>query len=1271
MSMNLAVLLVIFTYFFLCLSSNSTKLCIGKERRDSNCSVFYTETEFGKLSKNISSNTAILITESYITLKEQLHFSHLENLKIQGLPLEGTKLHCNGMNASIQFTEIYGLIMRHITFHSCGGTFTSTTRVIPDGNFSLPLLAAIYMSNSTNIEIVSVIVHNSMGTGLVMFDCTGQINILNSTFANNSLSPTDCKSGGGGLYIEFSECSPEWVGRCDSSNNFYNSNSEFIIENCQFIDNNRSFSRTSDISQRLATAEYNRVGHGGGGVAIWARGHSMNNKLTVKNCSFDGNEAMYGGGLYFQFQQQSSNGNLLILSTIFKNNIASGGGGGIDIGSRFIGLYFPRNNTVFIDDCNFEENQARFGGGTAVFSTLTYKQDPLIAISFTNCTWKGNRAAFGLAMNVVALFTTQVTNHFTPSLVLGKCKFIFNKLIDRRSNTGLAAVHSKIFPMKLHSEVIFESNEGSGLSLVDSVIVALNGTTISFCNNTAPFGSGISLIGFSSIIVQKHVNLKFINNTAHFRGGAIYSYSIDEQPISLCFIEYSDENSYDPVFFNNRPNLYFNGNKALLDNGDSVFISSVVPCRTLCYPMDVPTTLLKLFQNCIANFEFASANITSQIATEGSEFHFPTENHTMWLKAMPGKDVILPFNVHDEFDNDASETLLLSVSSNWGSSLTLEYSYTANNRVKFKGQSNDTGTLDVYSKSFRTLNTKMKVLLTECPPGFLNRKNICICSAQINDDHYNSILICDSEKFTAYVSYGFWVGYVPMDGDEEGERNLYTAICPLGYCRSSSGSSDDNVHGIPLPTSASRVELDEVICGAQKRTGILCGDCVDKHSVYFHSWEYQCGHSQLCDYGIIFYFLSEIVPVTLTFGIVILTGINFNSGMLNGFVLFAQLSQSVSIMANGAIIYEDTERLFYDLSVLLYGPFNLNFFKIESLSFCIFKGANFFLIILMEFITLLYAFILVISLVYLMRSRCSYKLQIACYRKGITTTTSLTKGLSAFLILCYSQATRLCYQILNTSLLKGQGERPFSSVRVFRMGSVEYLTGIHIPFAIGAILILSTVVAIPPALLLAYPIVYKVLPKWVQKIKMVRLILNKLENYRPLFDTFQGCFRDKHRYFAGLFFVYRSIFVTTFAFINSHLVLFITNEIVIMTMLLIHLWIQPYKQALYNLADGLLYFFLAVINILTLWRFFLSYVQIRPQEVFEVGIAQLVILFIPGTVLVFLLFYKLFQKKIVFFHQMKVTGHGLTDSSEISLEDLHQYRAYSEPEDFALSEKQI
>ena len=65
------------------------------------------------------------------------------------------------------------------------------------------------------------------------------------------------------------------------------------------------------------------------------------------------------------------------------------------------------------------------------------------------------------------------------------------------------------------------------------------------------------------------------------------------------------------------------------------------------------------------------------------------------------------------------------------------------------------------------------------------------------------------------------------------------------------------------------------------------------------------------------------------------------------------------------------------------------------------------------------------------------------------------------------------------------------------MGSVEYLTGIHIPFAIGAILILSTVVAIPPALLLAYPIVYKVLPKWVQKIKMVRLILNKLENYCP------------------------------------------------------------------------------------------------------------------------------------------------------------------------------
>ena len=1232
--------------------------CIGKLHggRSINCSSIHHNLQDSIQEDGLKNYTLFQFLENTAKLKGMFMTIQKETIGFQGVH-GGTTIICDSSAVSgLQFSEVTDLFLNNINLLGCGGIFNSTFKLSEEVDTPLPIRAAIYIINCTNMQIKNIEIENSRGTGMVLIDCTGQVNILGSNFSNNSIENIKNESGGGGLYIEFSECSPGWVDSCNTFDNSFNSDAVYLISNCQFCNN----TRTIEISnlENSTSLRRDRNGHGGGGMSLWIRGSSQNNSVKIENCLFFGNKANFGGGLYYQFQQNVSNTTILVVESSFKNNIADNGGGGMDFGSIFMEPSFPRMNQIFIVECTFEENEARIGGGTAIFTSLKKAINPFNSFVLTNCTWKGNSAGFGLAINVLSLFSGHSTNHFTPSLLLSDCIFKENRIIKNSRISRSSAVHLKIFPVLFNSTITFESNQGSGIVLIDSSITILRDTITTFHKNFGSFGGGISLQGFSTVIVQSNITLNFTNNYALFKGGAIYSYSLDQQlyPGSgTCFINI-DKQNYNHSF---RPRFYFHSNKASYTNSDSIYISSILPCLSLC--SSKLKSEVNVFRTCIGDFEFADANIETQIATEGSSFFPPNVSNSMPVKAIPGKDMVLPFTIHDEFGNNATEILLISViPDDVNASLSLDNSFTINNEVLLKGLPSENGILEIDSLYYRNLSIKLNLTLSECPPGFINFKSICECSAKFQDQNYNGITQCDTTTFTAFISYGYWAGYMNKGEEVAGENNLFSGICPLGYCQESRDKR--STYRIQLPTSASRVELDEVICGAQKRTGILCGDCVDKHSVYFHSWEYQCGHSQLCDYGIIFYFLSEIVPVTLTFGIVILTGINFNSGMLNGFVLFAQLSQSVSIMANGAIIYEDTERLFYDLSVLLYGPFNLNFFKIESLSFCIFKGANFFLIILMEFITLLYAFVLVISLVYLMRSRCSYKLQIACYRRGITTTTSLTKGLSAFLILCYSQATRLCYQILNTGLLKGQGEKSIYPLRVFRMGSVEYLTGIHIPFAIGAILILSTVVAIPPALLLAYPIVYKVLPKWVQKIKMVRLILNKLENYRPLFDTFQGCFRDKHRYFAGLYFVYRSIFITTFFLINTRLVFFSTNQIIITSMLLIHLWMQPYKQTLHNFIDGILFFFLAVINMLTLWRFVLSYVQIRPQEIFHVGITQLIILFLPGIIVILLLVHKFCHKRFMTFWR-KTLNEQSNGNSEDSKENLQYYRAFSDSEE--------
>ncbi len=1214
------------------LESGERIICIGKER--SICSQFYPNLNLLTLDDETDSGDGILIllTQDHTVLNKVLVIKNrYSGIWIQG-ESNNTVIDCLP-NAGLQLIEVHNVAIRGVHFTNCGGTFKSTS--LDTTGRVLSIRASVYMSNCTNILVLDVTVDRSIGTGMVLFDCNGEVKIENSYFTNNRLLSAG-ESGGGGLYIELSECSPEWPLSCNASGNQFNRNAVYVIDNCHFANNTRTWTNSF----------YDRNGLGGGGMSTWVRGHATNNTFRIVSSWFSGNNGIYGGGLHFQYQQAVVHLSLLIDDTVFQNNRAHRDGGGIDFGGNFVGQAFPMAVSMLLTNCLFLKNTGRSGGGTSFFTSLLQNLDPMVTVSFRHNVWEGNTADFAFAMNVRSFLANQV-RHFTPTVRIADSMFIENRMTETRSNTGLVAVHSRVIPITLESNNQFISNEGSGIKLVDSSMIITNGSTVSFVNNTAKFGGGIALIGFSSISVERNVSLNFTDNYASFQGGAIYAYSVDEQNVfSLCFIEPFQSNLIDKHSNSELPKFYFSGNRASDSINNSIHVSSLIPCMSSCLPQR--NFNLSIFKDCLGDFDFDEHMIENQITTEGSKI-VPRMDHP--FEVIPGKFTLLPFVVQDELGNDVVETFLLSVTSNH--SIALKYRYTATRYITLLGRSGENGILNVDSNNFQNLVTSLNVTMSECPPGYVNNEKVCVCSAQKEEDHYNSILQCDSNSMTAFISNGFWVGYVSTDdGEQPGENNLYTAICPQGYCSDSGENSF--LKKIELPAVASKLKLDEVICLGQKRTGTLCGECIDNHSIYFHSWDYKCGGNEHCKYGIILYFLSEILPVTLTFTVIVIAGINFNSGKFNGIILFAQLFQSLSIPANGAIVYDKTEKFFYDLSALIYGPFNLNFFKINRFSFCIFKGTNYLMIILMEFVTVAYALVLVISLVYLMRCRCCYKLQITCFRIGITKTTSLTKGLAAFLVICYSQATRLCYQVLNVGRLKGKGDTSFYPLRVFRMGNIQYFSGIHIPFAICAIVIVVTFVTIPPALLLAYPLIYKIIPERIQNKRPVKIILNKIEKYRPLFDAFQGCFKDEHRYFAGIHFVYRSAFTTTFAFVNSRLEVYVINQIIAMMMLAAHLWVQPYKRASHNWIDGLTLLLLTIINMLTIWRYFLSYIQINRYEIFVVGIIQLVLIFIPVILLLFLLIYtgiEHFKKK------KRVTTSNQDDGdSELSDMDLDYYR---------------
>ena len=126
-------------------------------------------------------------------------------------------------------------------------------------------------------------------------------------------------------------------------------------------------------------------------------------------------------------------------------------------------------------------------------------------------------------------------------------------------------------------------------------------------------------------------------------------------------------------------------------------------------------------------------------------------------------------------------------------------------------------------------------------------------------------------------------------------------------------------------------EIDHFICGPNNRTGTLCGECVNGTSVHYHLHDYLCKPNKYCKIGIVFYFLSEIIPLIAFFMVVTIFNISFTSGTLNGFILFAQMSDTIDLHASGTINFSQPVEIVTYPYKLIYRTFNFDFFSLDPL----------------------------------------------------------------------------------------------------------------------------------------------------------------------------------------------------------------------------------------------------------------------------------------------------------------------------------------------------
>ena len=91
----------------------------------------------------------------------------------------------------------------------------------------------------------------------------------------------------------------------------------------------------------------------------------------------------------------------------------------------------------------------------------------------------------------------------------------------------------------------------------------------------------------------------------------------------------------------------------------------------------------------------------------------------------------------------------------------------------------------------------------------------------------------------------------------------------------------------------------------------------------------------------------------------------FTSGALNGFIFFVQFIDTMLIDANGFISTHKALDTFMSIYLFMYRMFNLNFFTIDRLSFCLWEGANTLDIFAFKYVTVVYSIVLVLVTVLL------------------------------------------------------------------------------------------------------------------------------------------------------------------------------------------------------------------------------------------------------------------------------------------------------------------
>ena len=149
----------------------------------------------------------------------------------------------------------------------------------------------------------------------------------------------------------------------------------------------------------------------------------------------------------------------------------------------------------------------------------------------------------------------------------------------------------------------------------------------------------------------------------------------------------------------------------------------------------------------------------------------------------------------------------------------------------------------------------------------------------------------------------------------------------------------------------------------------------------------------------------------------------------------------------------------------------------------------------------------------------------------------------------------------------------------------------------------------------------------------------------------QGTFKDRYRFFAGLYFLYRFCILLTFTYAKTLTAYYTITGIQLVCMLFLHAVCRPYKKTWHNILDAYLFLNLAVINFMTFFNYHLTLEYNSDDTVKRWCYFQTILVLSP---LLYLIIYTTYHivKRIKAVCKCKSTVHKETDNTNEVIDTL-------------------